>query len=312
MWLEWIAQDLRHGCRMLVANPGFTLVAVISLALGIGANSAAFSWADALLLRPLSVARPGEVVTVGSAMSVEGFSSINASYREYVDIRDRATSFDGLVAFSGMTAGLAATRDVLPELTLGMLVSGNFFTVMGVEPALGRAFLPEEHEVPGRDAVVMLSHRSGNSSSRRTRRSSASRCSSVASTSPSSASPPRASPGMNQFVRSDFYAPLMMWPRLARRSEGAPARRPPHAQRHHQGTAEAGREHVARAGGADPSLPRIWSATYPDTNKNRGLIVRTELQTRIAQSPPDATLIAMLTTLARRCCSWRARTWPGC
>ena len=108
VWLERLGQDVRHGCRMLAANPGFTLVAVISLALGVGANSAAFSWADALLLRPLSVARPGEVVTVGSAMSVEGFSSINSSYREYVDIRDRNTSFEGLVAFSGITAGLAA------------------------------------------------------------------------------------------------------------------------------------------------------------------------------------------------------------
>jgi hypothetical protein len=72
------------------------------------------------------VARPGDVVTVGSAMSVEGFSSINASYREYVDIQQRGTSFDGLVAFSGLTSGLAVTREALPKLTLGMLVSGNF------------------------------------------------------------------------------------------------------------------------------------------------------------------------------------------
>src|SRR5262245_65306171 len=107
--LERLWQDIRYGCRMLVANPGFTLVAVASLALGVGANSAAFSWADALLLRPLTVARPGEVVTVGSAVSIEGFSSINASYREYLDIREKSTSFEGLVAFSGLTAGLAAT-----------------------------------------------------------------------------------------------------------------------------------------------------------------------------------------------------------
>lgn len=94
-WLERLWQDVRYGWRMLAANPGFTLVAVSSLAMGIGANCAAFSWADALLLRPLTVARPGEVVTVGSAMSVEGFSRLGASYREYVDVRDRSTSFDG-------------------------------------------------------------------------------------------------------------------------------------------------------------------------------------------------------------------------
>src|SRR4029453_9640005 len=95
-WFDRLWQDVRYGCRMLAANPGFTLVAVISLAMGIGANCAAFSWADALLLRPLTVARPGEVVTVGSTMSVEGFSRVGASYREYLDIRDRSTSFAGL------------------------------------------------------------------------------------------------------------------------------------------------------------------------------------------------------------------------
>ena len=63
-----------------------------------------------------------------------------------------------MVAFTGVTAGLAATPDALPKLTLGLLVSGNFFTVMGVEPELGRTFRPEEDQVPGRDAVVILSH----------------------------------------------------------------------------------------------------------------------------------------------------------
>src|SRR6185436_15840076 len=85
---ERLWQDVRYGCRTLAANPGFTLVAVGSLAMGIGANCAAFSWADALLLRPLTVARPSEVVTVGSAMSVEGFSRVGASYREYLDVSD--------------------------------------------------------------------------------------------------------------------------------------------------------------------------------------------------------------------------------
>src|SRR5918995_755286 len=152
-WLERAWQDVRYGCRMLRSNPGFTLVAVGSLAIGIGANCAAFSWADALLLRPLTVARPSEVVTVGSTMSVEGFSRLGASYREYIDLRDRSTSFDGLVAFTSVTSGLAVTREALPELTLGLLVSGNFFRAMGVEPQLGRTFRPDEDQVPGRDAV---------------------------------------------------------------------------------------------------------------------------------------------------------------
>src|SRR5262249_58388256 len=102
LWLERLWQDLQYGCRTLAASPGFTLVAVVSLAIGIGANSAIFSFADALLLRPLPVARPGEVMTVGSAASLEALnaSTLVASYPEYTDIRDRAKSFEGLAAFT--------------------------------------------------------------------------------------------------------------------------------------------------------------------------------------------------------------------
>src|SRR5262252_3798801 len=105
--LEWLRHDLRHGFRTFAASPGFVATAVLSLAVGIGANCAIFSFADALLLRPLPVARPGEVLTVGARSSVEAFnaSSLVSSYRDYVDIRDRNKSFDGLAAFSNLTAG---------------------------------------------------------------------------------------------------------------------------------------------------------------------------------------------------------------
>src|SRR3984893_13823081 len=100
VWIERLGQDLRHGVRMLAKNPGFTAVAVISLALGIGAHSALFSLADALLLRPLPVLRPGEVVTAGTVETVAGFSPISGSYRDYIDFRDQSKSFAGLVAFT--------------------------------------------------------------------------------------------------------------------------------------------------------------------------------------------------------------------
>jgi predicted permease len=296
-WLERLWQDVRYGCRMLAANPGFTLVAVISLALGIGANTAAFSWADALLLRPLTVARPGEVVTVGSTMSVEGFSRIGASYREYLDIRDRCTSFDGLVAFTGVTSGLAATPEALPKLTLGMLVSGNFFSVMGVEPELGRNFRPEEDEVPGRDAVVILSHslwqqHFGSDPSVLGRHV---QLTGIEFTVVGVA--PEGFTGMNQFVRSDFYVPLMMWPRLM----GDPKSRPLEDRSIRsltiKGRFKSGVS-LARAQTELSVIAKDLERAYPDTNRNRELVVQTELQTRIAQSPPDATLIAMLTTLA--------------
>jgi len=297
VWLERLWQDVRYGWRMLGANPGFTLVAVSSLAMGIGANCAAFSWADALLLRPLTVARPGEVVTVGSAMSVEGFSRVGASYREYIDVRDRSTSFDGLVAFTGATSGLAPTRDALPKLKLGLLVSANFFTSMGVEPELGRTFRPEEDQVPGRDAVVILSHSLWEQQfdSDRSILGRHVQLSGIEFTVVGVA--PERFTGMNQYVRSDFYAPLMMWPRLL----GDPKERPLEDRNFRnitiKGRLKSGVS-MARAQTELSVIAKDLERAYPDTNRNRGLVVRTELQTRIAQSPPDSTLIAMLTTLA--------------
>src|ERR1700720_2236032 len=98
IWVERLWQDVRYGCRVLAGSPGFTSVAVLSLAIGIGANCAIFSFADALLLRPLPVARPGEVLTVGSTAPLEALraSTLISSYRDYVDIRDRNKSFEGL------------------------------------------------------------------------------------------------------------------------------------------------------------------------------------------------------------------------
>jgi predicted permease len=296
-WLERLWQDVRYGCRMLAGNPGFTLVAICSLAIGIGANCAAFSWADALLLRPLTVARPGQVVTLGSVMSVEGFSRIAASYPDYVDVRDRSTSFDGLVAFTSLTSGLAATQDALPALTLGLLVSGNFFTVMGVEPELGRAFRPEEDQVPGRDAVVILSHSlwerrfaSDPAILGRHVRLSGIEFTVVGVT-------PERFTGMDQYVRSDFYAPLMMWPRLLGDPKVKPLEDRAFRNLTIKGRLKPGVS-MARAQAELSVIAKDLERAYPDTNRDRSLIVRTELQTRIAQSPPDAMLIAMLTTLA--------------
>jgi predicted permease len=296
-WFERVWQDVRYGCRVLAATPGFTLVAVISLAMGIGANCAAFSWADALLLRPLTVARPGEVVTVGSTMSVEGFSRVGASYREYLDIRELSTTFDGLVAFTGVTSGLAATRDALPKLTLGLLVSGNFFSVMGVEPELGRAFRQVEDQVPGRDAVVILGHslwerQFGSDPSILGRRV---HLSGIEFTVVGVA--PERFTGMNQFVRSDFYAPLMMWPRFLNDPKARPLEDRSFRDITIKGRLKSGVS-MARARTELSVIAKNLAGMYPDTNRNRELVVRTELQTRIAQSPPDSMLIAMLTTLA--------------
>src|SRR5213596_3356352 len=127
VWLERLWQDVQYGCRMLTASPGFASIAVLSLAIGIGANCAIFSFADALLLRPLPVARPGEVLTVGSTASLESLNAtaVVSSYRDYVDIRDRGSSFAGLAAFNYTTAGFTVDPKSATKLKMGMLVSGN-------------------------------------------------------------------------------------------------------------------------------------------------------------------------------------------
>ena len=213
-WLQDLASDLRYGCRMLAKNPGFTLVAVLSLAIGIGANTAVFSFADTLLLRPLTVPRPGEVLTVGSTSAATIRQILLASYRDYVDIRDRSKSFEGLVAFRDDVVGFASGTDTVPKLTIGMLVTGNFFPVMGVEPELGRAFRPDEDQVPGRDAVVMLGHDfwqrefgADRSIIGRTIRLNGIEFTVIGVT-------PAGFTGLDQYIRYEFYAPLMMWPRL--------------------------------------------------------------------------------------------------
>src|SRR5215472_686152 len=123
VFFERLWQDLQHGVRMLAQNPGFTLVAAVSLAIGIGANAAMFSWADALLLRPLPVARPGEVVSVGTKVSLEGFSSLVSSYPDYRDLRDGNHSFQALTSLTNVTVGFAIKPAALPQMKLGMAVS---------------------------------------------------------------------------------------------------------------------------------------------------------------------------------------------
>src|SRR5262245_30229209 len=131
VWIERAGQDVRYGARMLASSPGFTAIAVLSLGIGIGANSAIFSFADALLLRPLSVARPGDVVTVGSTSSINFLgSSLRSSYRDYVDVRDRSKSFEGLAAFTNTTVGFAADANTTPKLKLGLMTSGNLLSSM--------------------------------------------------------------------------------------------------------------------------------------------------------------------------------------
>lgn len=292
-------QDIRYGFRMLAASPGFTTVAVLSLTIGIGANCAIFSFADALLLRPLPVARPDEVLSVGSRSSLEALnaSSLVSSYRDYVDIRDRNRSFDGLAAFASLTAGFATDPTATPKLEIGLLISGNLLPLMGVEPTIGRAFRPEEDEVPGRDAVVILGRTmweqefgaDGGVLGRTVR------INGVPFTIIGVA--PASFTGMDRFVRYDFFIPLMMSPRVIADSKAASLEARDVRNLTLKGRLKPGVSQ-AQAQSELTAIAGDLERAYPETNKNRQFFVKTELQARIAASPPEAMLVAMLTTLA--------------
>jgi predicted permease len=155
-WLEDLWKDLRHATRAARKSPGFTAVAVLSLALGVGANFVIFIFVDEALLRPLAVPRPNEVVAVFESAPESGKSP--ASYQDYLELRDRSKSFEGLMAFTAVNIGFGARAGAAPHKKDGQLVTGNYFDVLGVKPEFGRSFLPQEDQVPGRDAVVILSH----------------------------------------------------------------------------------------------------------------------------------------------------------
>src|SRR5215470_15343199 len=152
--METLFHDLRFGVRRLIKTPGFTVIAVLSLALGIGANTAVFSLVNLILFRPLPVANPQEVISV-SAVGKEGQLAA-FSYPNYLDFRDRNEVLSGLLVYRFV--GVRLSRNGNDEKVWGNLVSGNYFDVLGVKPALGRTFLPEEDKTRLSHPVVVISH----------------------------------------------------------------------------------------------------------------------------------------------------------
>src|SRR5262245_40335080 len=143
--LEELWQDLRYGARMLRKNPGFTLIAVLTLALGIGANSAIFSLVNTILLRPLPVREPQRLVSVFPTILRTGEAQA-FSYPNYVDVRDRNDVFSDLAAFH--IAGMSLSRNGNNEIIYGYLASGNYFEMLGVKAVMGRTFTPEDDRTP--------------------------------------------------------------------------------------------------------------------------------------------------------------------
>jgi predicted permease len=153
-WLTDFLDDAAYAIRSLRRTPGLTAFVVITLALGIGMTSTTFSMVDGLIFRPYPVSRPGSVVTLVSTSHEESFGYF--SYREYLDLR-ATKSYNGVIANANTGAvGFSAESRATPRVKGGMLVSGNYFHVLGVEPRTGRGFREDEDQAPGRDAVVVL------------------------------------------------------------------------------------------------------------------------------------------------------------
>jgi putative ABC transport system permease protein len=155
-------QDLRFGLRMLGKNPGFTAIAVLTLALGIGANTAIFSLINQILLRRLPVPNPTELVVLHDPgpmtghVSSDGDESESFSFLMYKSLRDSASSLCSMLARYNFEASLADHGKT--ERGLGELVSGNYFEALGVQPAIGRVFSPNDDRVPNGHPLVVLSH----------------------------------------------------------------------------------------------------------------------------------------------------------
>jgi predicted permease len=277
-WLTDFVDDVRYAIRSLRRSPGLTAVVVVTIALGIGMTATPFSMLDALIFRPYPVPNPRDVVTLVSTSRDNSFDTF--SYREYLDIRDHTKSYDGVVANAALgTVGFSAEPNATPLVRGGMLVSGNYFRVLGVEPQIGRGFRDDEDKVPGRDAVTVLGpdfwkrEFSGDPSVvGRVIRLNGTDFTVIGVA-------PETFPGMLIFARPDFYMPLAMARVFSTnpnkkffvdrddRELTVRARMKPGA------TLRQARNELA-------VLARDFERDYPKVNRDRGAGVRTQFQMR--------------------------------
>ena len=153
--MEELTRDLRYGLRGLLKSPGFTVVAVLTIALGIGVNSTIFSLVNAVLLKPLPVERSEELVDVYGHTATASTHDSN-SYPNFLDYQAQTETLSGMLAYTNFFANLSIQGS--SDLVIGEIVSRDYFSLLGVRPALGRAFLPEEFRAVGTSPVAVLNH----------------------------------------------------------------------------------------------------------------------------------------------------------
>jgi predicted permease len=279
-------KDLRYAFRKLRHTPGFALTAILSIGLAIGANSSIFSLQDGLLLRPLPIERPSEVVSITARPQSGGVESF--SYPEFAELREKTRSFDGILGYELVGTAVARDNRTQPVFRIGYLVSGNFFDVVGVKPALGRTFRPDEDAVSGRDAVAVVSYEFWKNElgsdrsvigSHLRMRPGAGQDFTVIGVAPESFT------GMDLFFRPTFFIPTMMGPMITGKADRLTDRAHISGNMVNlRGRLKQGVS-VEAANAEIVALAKGLESEYPDTNRGRGAAVRTELQTRVDYAP---------------------------
>jgi putative ABC transport system permease protein len=291
--LDALARDLRLTFRALRRNPGFTITVVLSLALGIGANTAIFSGVDATLLRPLPIPNARELVTIDVAAShLSQFG--DTSYLDFTDFRARSRAFENLAISQGMSAGMT-TWGGEPQIVYGMLVSGSFLSTLHVQPALGRDFRPEEDEVPGKYPVAIISSDLWAKAFANDRNVIGSQIKlngrgfTVIGVTPASFT------GVSLFFRPDIYVPAVMTQGLTNDGNDMLT------HRSYRGFDMIARLKagvtLAQAQSEMDGIMRDLERTYPDTNKDTAVILRHEMDRRLAQGVQLQVMLVGLTVL---------------
>jgi putative ABC transport system permease protein len=155
-WFDELLQDVRYGARVLLKRPGYAALAVVTLGLGIGANTAIFSVINGVLLKPLPYEHGDRLAIVRQSAALSGQAQMGVAIAEYYDYREQAKVFDGLVEYHQMNFDLLNRGE--PDRVDAGVVSHDFFDLLGINPILGRSFVKADDE-PGAEAVLILSHR---------------------------------------------------------------------------------------------------------------------------------------------------------
>jgi predicted permease len=153
--MDTLVQDLRFAVRMLLKSPGFTLIAVLCTALGIGSNTAIFSVVNAILLRPFPYADPERIVAVNATQLKGGITQGDLSYLDYQDLQKQSSTLAQVAAYTGRSLTFSDSEE--PERVSGEAISAELFPMLGVKPVLGQNFRPEDDR-PGADGAILLSH----------------------------------------------------------------------------------------------------------------------------------------------------------